>query len=85
MVPQMSNTISTKYDEVLDEQTLRLLSDAPTVLNIASGRAQTLRDRVMQRIDDDISNAAQSFLTVRNHEGAWIWDGASAPGSAFNK
>ncbi len=72
MVRQMSNTISTKYDEVLDEQTLQLLSDAPTVLNIAPGQAQTLRNRVMQRIGDDISNAARSFLTVRNHDGAWI-------------
>ena len=72
MVRQMSNTISTKYDEVLDEQTLRLLSDAPAVSNISPGQAQTLRDRVMRRIDDDISNAAQSFLTVRNHDGTWI-------------
>ena len=68
----MNNTTSTKYDEALDEQTLQLLSDAPAVLNTAPEQAQALRDRVMQRIDDDISDAAQSFLTVRNHDGAWI-------------
>ena len=69
---QINNTTSTKYDEVLDEQTLQLLSGAPAILNTAPEQAQSLRDRVMQRIDDDISNASQSFLTVRNHDGAWI-------------
>lgn len=68
----MSKTITTKYDEALDEQTLQLLGEAPAVLNTAPEQMQNLRDRVMQRVDDDIANAAQSFITVRDQEGAWI-------------
>lgn len=72
MVSQMSKTTTTKYDDVLDEQTLHLLGEAPAVLNAAPEPMQKLRDRVMQRVDDDTTNAAQSFLTVRDHDGAWI-------------
>jgi len=72
MVSQMSKTTTTGYDEVLDEQTLRLLGDTPAVLNTAPEQMQNLRNRVMQRVDDDTTHAGQSFCTVRNHDGAWI-------------
>jgi len=72
----MSKTTIKNYDEVLDEKTLQLLGDAPAVLNATPEQMQGLRDRVMQRVNDDTTddtgNAAQSFLTVRNHDGAWI-------------
>lgn len=62
-----------KYTDVLDEQTLQLLSETPNVLDTPPEHMQRLRDRVMQRIDDDIANtAAQHFITVRNEEGDWI-------------
>lgn len=72
MVSQMSKTTTTRYDEVLDEQTLRFLSETPAVVNTAPEQMQTLRDRVMQRVDADTAKASQAFHTVRHHDGAWI-------------
>ena len=54
---------TTKYDDVLDEQTLQLLSDAPAVQTAGPEQMQNLRDRVMRRVDDDISTTPPSFLT----------------------
>ncbi len=68
----MGNTSMTDYDDVLDAQTLQLLGDAPGVADVPPDRMQRLRSRVMQRIDDDITNELQPFLTIRNHDGAWI-------------
>lgn len=62
----------TNLGDVLDDQTLQLLSDAPAVLDTAAERMRRLHDRVMQRVDNDIANAAQSFLTVRADDGLWI-------------
>ena len=68
----MSNTTKSTYDDVLDEQTLQLLSESPRVLEASPDRMQGLRDRVMQRIDDDIANTRQTFVTIRADEGPWI-------------
>ena len=68
----MNKTTTTKYDNVLDEQTLQLLSDAPAVLHTAPEQMQNLRDRVMQRVDDAIDNTLHTFLTIRNSDGTWI-------------
>lgn len=69
---QMSKTTKPKYDDALDEQTLLLLGEAPASLDVSPERMQRLRDRVMQRVDEDIANASQSFLTVRADDGPWI-------------
>ena len=69
---QKSNTNTTNYEDVLDEQTLQLLGDAPAVLDTAPERMRHLHDRVMQRVDDDIANATQPFVTVRSDGGQWI-------------
>ena len=61
-----------KYTDVLDEQTLQLLGEAPSVLDAAPDQMQRLRDRVMRRVDDDIEDAAQSFFTIRADDGPWI-------------
>jgi len=71
-VSQMSKTIINSYDEALDEQTLQLLGDAPAVSGTTPEQMQKLRNRVMQRVDDDPANAVQPFLTVRDRDGAWI-------------
>ncbi len=68
----MSNKTTITYDEVLDEQTLRLLGDAPAPLDVSPERMQRLRDRVMQGIDDDMAQASQAFLTVRSDDGSWV-------------
>ncbi len=62
----------TKYDDVLDEQTLQLLAEAPSSLNVSQERMQRLRHRVMERVDDAIAKASQSFLTIRADDGPWI-------------
>lgn len=69
---RMSKSSITNNDEVLDEWTLQLLSDAPAVVNAAPKRMRNLRERIMQQVDDDIANATQSFLIVRHNDGAWI-------------
>ena len=68
----MSKKTLTKYDDVLDEETLRLLGDAPAPLDVSPERMQRLRDRIMQGIDDDIAQASQAFLTVRSDDGDWV-------------
>ncbi len=68
----MSKKTLTKYDDVLDEETLRLLGDAPAPLDVSPERMQRLRDRIMQKIDDDIAQASQAFLTVRTDDGDWV-------------
>ena len=68
----MSNKTIVKYDEVLDEQTLRLLGDAPAPLDVSPERMQRLRNRVMQGVDDDMAQASQAFLTVRSDDGSWV-------------
>ena len=72
MVSRMSKTTTKNYDGVLDEQTLQFLGEAPAVLNCKPEQAQNLRNRIMQRIDADIANTSQSFITLRDHDGAWI-------------
>ncbi len=62
----------TNNGDVLDGQTLQLLGDAPAVLEFAPEKMRRLRDRVMQRVDDDIAKATQSFLTVHSDDGLWI-------------
>lgn len=61
-----------KYDDVLDEQTLQLLGEAPSVSEVSPDQMQGLRDRVMRRVDDDIANASRSFFTIRADDGPWI-------------
>lgn len=68
----MSKTTITEHNEVLDEHTLQLLGESPAVLDAAPERMARLRDRVMQRVDDDIANAAASFITIHPDDGAWI-------------
>ena len=68
----MSKTTTTKYADVLDEYTLRLLGDAPAALQASPARMRGLRDRIMRRIDEDIAKSIPSFLTVRNLDGTWI-------------
>lgn len=72
MVGQMSKTTKSKYDDVLDEQTMQLLGEFPGVLDASPEQMQRMRDRVMRRVDDDIANAAQSFITVHADTGPWI-------------
>jgi len=68
----MSKSTITDRSEALDEHTIQLLGESPAVLDARSGQMKQMRDRVMRRIDDDIVNAEQSFLTVRANDGHWI-------------
>ncbi len=68
----MGKTTMTNYDDVLDEQSLQLLGDAPAAVETEQIQMQNLRDRVMHRVDDHIASKTRSLFTVRNHDGDWI-------------
>lgn len=72
MVSPMSKTPINKYDDVLDEQTLQYLSEAPAVLRTMQAKVDKLRNRVWDRIDQDTAETSDSFITVRDKEGPWI-------------
>ncbi len=57
--------------EVLDQDTLELLGSAPARADIPSQRLAQLRDRVMQRVDEE-STLSSPYMTIRAHEGPWI-------------
>ena len=68
----MSKKTYIKYDDVLDEQTLQLLGEEPNSLDISPQRIRRLRERIMQRVDEEIANTSQSLLTVRSGDGSWV-------------
>jgi len=68
----MSKTTITEHNDILDEVTLQLMGESPAVLAAKPDQMQQLRDRVMRRVDDDIVNTEQSFVTVRASDGAWV-------------
>jgi len=72
MVGQMSKTTINEHDDVLDERTLQLLGETPAILDAGSDQMLNMRNRIMRRVDDDIVNAKQSFITVRASDGAWV-------------
>ncbi|MFV2058946.1 MAG: cupin domain-containing protein [Thiohalomonadales bacterium] len=67
----MSNRNESGREEPLDDETLRLLGSAPKTTDIAGEKIQSMRNRVMQRIDDDVQSGQADFITIRSKEGHW--------------
>ncbi len=72
----MSKASQHKYEDILDGETLQLLGSAPEGLDVDSRQMQRLRDRVMLRVDEDIADLPQPFITIRSAEGDWLQLGA---------
>lgn len=68
----MVKSTDTENNTVLDEQTLRLLSESPAVSETSPKLMKGLRERVMQRVDDDIADGAKAFVTIHADDGPWI-------------
>lgn len=61
-----------KVDEkVLDQESLELLGTATAIANVPRDRMASLRARVMQNVDNEIT-PRPGFLTIREDEGPWI-------------
>lgn len=67
----MSTTDETGQETVLDRESLELLGSATANANVPRDRLASLRERVMQNVDDENTPAA-SFLTIREDEGPWV-------------
>lgn len=65
-------TKSTLNDDVLDQETLELLSSDPAALDVPAERLQSLRRRVMRHIDQETAGVERSFRTIRAADGPWI-------------
>ncbi|MCB1676128.1 MAG: cupin domain-containing protein [Halioglobus sp.] len=68
----MSDTTTTRYDQVLDEETLLLLGDAALMPSAEARPTGALRKRVMERLDQYVADTSQDFCTVRSEQGRWI-------------
>ena len=61
-------------NNVLSEEDLMLLSDAPSAIDDVdtnSVRMQSLRSNIMARVDEQQSNAPDDMLTIRADTGDW--------------
>lgn len=70
----MNKKIDSSQQDVLDSETLQLLSSAPLRVDFAADKMQIMRTRLMARIDKDASAALHApFLTIRaNDDGPWV-------------
>ena len=59
------------HETVLDQDTLELIGSATANAAVSAERMAPLRDRVMQRVDEDLA-LSSLFLTIRADEGTWI-------------
>jgi len=65
--------MNTKH-EVLSEEEIQLLSDAPAVaddVNAGSVRMQSLRSKIMVRVDKQEASSHHELLTIRADSGEW--------------
>jgi len=62
----------TGHKEVLDERILGLLGESLEPADIPLDRSQTLRARVMERVDKEPATPLADHVTIRLAEGDWI-------------
>lgn len=67
----MNTANETDQETVLDSESLELLGSAQAIANVPSERMASLRERVMQNVDNEDTTAV-SFLTIREDEGPWV-------------
>lgn len=71
----MNNPTDPKADmknQVLDEDTLELLSRSPQQLDLQSEKIQSLRSKVMAQVEKDGSPGFIDLLTIRADEDGWV-------------
>ena len=67
----MTESNKSRQKDVLDTESLGLLGCAPAQADLGTAHMLQLRDRVMQRVDDE-APLLSSFLTIRAGDGPWI-------------
>ncbi len=66
----MTESNKSRQKDMLDIESLELLGNAAARADLGTARISQLRERVMQRIDDEAK--LSSFLTIRAGDGPWI-------------
>jgi len=67
----MKGSMKRDRQDILDQETLDLLGSSTSRAEVAGDRMARLRDRVMERIDQESATAAP-YVTIREGEGRWI-------------
>lgn len=57
--------------DVLDEETLQLLSTDTRPVDLSNDQLTSMRKRLMQRIDEEKSFDNDGYITIRPDDGAW--------------
>lgn len=67
----MKKITSTEIDQVLDNEIVELLGSDLQALDLPAAQMTNLRMQIMQRIDDEVAEQADTFVTIRADEGVW--------------